>query len=242
MITNAKSSPEEVAEALFVSHAAIKEIVSEIKEKFLLDDETNPGWKEQITAASKKTQKNDKLENRKRKRAEKKQKTSEEKNRLEWLKENKVEGSEISENESKQSAPAVIPKNKTPKLKVIPPKVKEQPPQSFSEEVNDLEELPVTKKAKFAPAISIAEGEVDDLEELSVTKKAKFTPAISITPKPVKGKLCVSTVEQSDYEPEEDLENESEIEQDLAENVVEDEKMVDPFFTTSSGEFHYFLH
>lgn len=208
VITNGTSSPEEVAEALFVSHETIKELVSELKVKFSLDDELNPGWKEQISAASKKSQKYEKLESRKRKRAEKKQKIADEKKRLEWLKENKTEGSET--NEEKQPVATLISKEKT----IVPPKVKKpKKVQSFTvDEVNDLEEHPVTKKPK-------------------ITKP--------ITPfKAAKGELLKSPVKELEEEADE---YEAEEDERSNEAMEEDEKMIDPFFTTSSGELRYLI-
>ncbi|KAL5274425.1 hypothetical protein ACFFRR_000893 [Megaselia abdita] len=235
VITNGSSSPEEVAEALFVSHTAIKEIVTEVIEKYCLDDEANPGWKDQITAASKKSQKDEKLENKKRKRAEKKQKTAQEKKRLEWLKENKIEGSEAQAEDLSDmlSKPAVNSKVKA----IVPPKAKKQKKTLIEESE---EAHPITKKAKFTPALvikpkagkhSITVTSEEESEDEALIHEESYADS----------EKEESQSEEDNYSEHEEMESfegeneesESEVEEEVTESV---KKVIDPFFTTSSGE------
>lgn len=182
VITEGNSIPEEIAEALFASHPEIKQIVSEAKKKFLLSEESNPGWKEEITAASKKTLKNERLERKRRKRAERKQNLAKEKQRLDWLNENNVTATLEPMEEKEQTKNCVAEK---------------EPSKALKEKNAGLLERPKL-----------------DIEKKSDDKANEGT----------KDCMNLNSNEENTFN-------------SVCEPVAEEEKIVDPFFTTSSGEF-----
>ncbi|XP_046806408.1 uncharacterized protein DDB_G0283697 [Lucilia cuprina] len=261
VITNGLATPEEVGVALLCMNKVMQGLIKRFKTELQLNEAENDGWREALMESSKRRQKIERTEEKRRKRLEMKQQKAMGRKRQEWLEENKQnrddeeldtndkdvnvsttgawQVEELSNENVKAEVEESMEKKPNKQLKRERP-IKETPkkitPANKKQKLNVKVKKEIIKSSEEEEVD--AEAESESGTEIETSKQNKEKPK-------KKEKLNVeveSSGEESDNETE--IETIKEKKHKLAKNVPvseeedpeEEEMVVDPFFITDTGE------
>ncbi|XP_044314637.1 DNA ligase 1 [Drosophila rhopaloa] len=158
VIANERSTPDELGIAMLRLNKLMHGLVDTFVETLKLGTEKEAKWREEILETSKRRVKIERTEERKRKRKELKEQKALTKNRLEWLEQNKVGGSEVEgaaaedtsnlevsqEDQQDISNSDSLEVSQADKHEILSPQTKPEKPQALAKEKKE----PLTKKEK----------------------------------------------------------------------------------------------
>ncbi|XP_037807351.1 myb-like protein X [Lucilia sericata] len=231
VITNGLATPEEVGVALLCMNKVMQGLIKRFKTELQLNEPENEGWREALMESSKRRQKIERTEEKRRKRLEMKQQKAMGRKRQEWLEENKQDrdDEELDTNDkdvnvsttgawqveelSNESVKAEVVENiekKTNKQLKRERPVKENPkkitPANKKQKLNVKVMEQITKSDEEEEVD--AEEESESETEIKTIKKNKEMPK-KVTPANKKQKFNVKVIEdvegsgdESDDEPE----------------------------------------
>ncbi|KAI8044175.1 hypothetical protein M5D96_000326 [Drosophila gunungcola] len=135
VIANERSTPDELGIAMLRLNKLMHGLVDTFVETLKLSTDKEAKWREEILETSKRRAKIERTEERKRKRKELKEQKALTKNRLEWLEQNKVGGSEVEGAEAEDTSSLEVSQEDQPEISKSP--TKPEKPQTLSTEKKD---------------------------------------------------------------------------------------------------------
>ncbi|KAH8354136.1 hypothetical protein KR084_001248, partial [Drosophila pseudotakahashii] len=186
VIANERSTPDELGIAMLRLNKLMHGLVDTFVEALKLTTDKEAKWREEIVETSKRRVKIERTEERKRKRKELKEQKAQTKNRLEWLEQNKVPGSEVPPTAEAAEDTSTVEGNQVEKQET-----------SETETPAKTEKPPALTKEKKDKKVAKKEKNIRK-DKPFVKKNEKPEPA---TPKPVLKKESVKIIKENNTKP-----------------------------------------
>lgn len=244
VLTNGRATPDEVSIAMLGLNKLMRGLVDKFQKTLKLNSETDAKWREEIVETSKRRLKLERTEEKRRKRKELKEQKAQQRNRDEWLKQNKPDGGQETEedpvleesthcfeNSAGTCVVTKMQKSTIPEYNSVQVQQSEKP----TKKTNNKERLQKTVENKIKKVNSI-KLESENLERDISRKPKKAKEAEFEVDKP----KLQREISRSAKKAKEALKERRESEYDLKkpnEDVKErPTHVIDPFFITESGQ------
>ncbi|XP_037707358.1 DNA ligase 1 [Drosophila subpulchrella] len=251
VLASERSTPDELGIAMLRLNKLMHGLVDTFVKALELSTDKEAKWREEILETSKRRAKIERTEERKRKRKELKEQKALTKNRLEWLEQNKVAGSEVPSTTATEDTTSAVQVNQDEKQDIsetpaktekpaVPNKEKKDKKIAKKERILKKDKPVVTKDEKPKPEIPkpVPKKEIVKKIKEHSTKPLEKQPQKEVKPKEPKPKP-VDRKPAREQKPKPRPERQPSIEEDEDEPKPDSNRpthVVDPFFITESGQ------